>query len=151
MDHKTIKEQLYALYDGELDALARKEAESHLADCMECRELYQGWAKTARVLFPNPKLQPSEFFVNQVMDRVRALEVPGRKLGWGLSLPWIVPAVGIAAMVLLAPVAPPPSLTLLSTAAMLTGDRIDADSQWMFSNKQMKSDEVLGFVMEGSS
>jgi anti-sigma factor RsiW len=151
MDHKAVKERLFALYDGELDASARQEAESHLAGCLECRELYQSWAKTARVLFPSPKIQPSEFFVHRVMDQIYALEAPRRRLSWGLSLPWIVPAVGIAAMILLAPVPPPMSLAPLSTATMLTGDRMDTDSQWMLSNKQMRNDEVLGFVMEGSS
>ena len=154
MDHNAIKDQLFALYDGELDAPVKKEVESHLAGCMECRELYQNWAKTAKVVFKTAKPEASEFFVHRVMERVHALETsrPGfdwkQKVSWNISLPWLVPVVGLAAMLLLAPVS---SLPYLSTETLLTGGAVDTASQWMFSKEPLKSDEVLGFVMEEAS
>ena len=150
MNHETLKEQLFSLYDGELDAAARKEVEAHLAGCQECREFSAQWAATAKVLFKRPKPESTEFFVRQVMERVHALETPKPSMGWQLSLRWLaVPALGLAALFLLTLT---PSLQSPSTETLLMGGGADSASQWIFSfsKESPKADEVLGYVMEGS-
>ena len=131
MDHKSMKEQIFALYDGELSAAARKEVEAHIALCGECRELYEGWAKTAKAFFKKaPEPASSEFFVRQVMNRVHELEAPKPARDWGLSLRWLVPAAGLALMFLaVMPITP----QVVPMDAMLFQDTNGAPS-WEFSN-----------------
>lgn len=134
MDHERLKDQLYALYDGELDESAKRNILDHLSDCVECRQTYERWSKTAKALFPPRKIETSEFFVRQVMDRVTSLEQPKKGFGWQVSLPWLVPALGLAMIILV--VAPP-----ASSQAM--------DDEFIFSNNTSTADETLQYVMEG--
>ncbi len=145
MNHDTLKERIFALYDGELDANARKEAEVHLAACVECREIYAGWSKTSAALFRAPKAEPSEFFVRQVMARVHELKKPQRPAGWKVSLRWLVPAVGMAALFLMVM---RPAPVYLSMDMMLT-DSPDIHS-FAFYGDAPTQDETLEFVMGGS-
>ena len=132
MDHAVTKEQLYALYDGELDAAASQSVKAHLDGCLECRESYERWSMTAKVLFPAAKPETSEFFVRQVMSRIRELEPPGRAFGWDPSLPWLVPALGLVMIILV--LAPPQGAST---------------DEFIFSNTAVSADETLQYVMEG--
>ena len=149
MEHSAIKEQLFAFYDGELGPAIRQDVESHLSICQECRELYQNWAKTAKVLFPVPKPQHSEFFVHQVMERIYGIEAPQKqlKVRFGLfprPLVWLVPAFGLA-VALLSVMPPLPQEVPMDLLLQSTSSR----SSWAFSNHTPTADETLQLVMEG--
>ena len=134
MNHETIKEQLYAFYDGELDAIARQNLKTHLDGCLECREIYDRWSKTAKALFRKTKPETSEFFVQQVMNRVRELPSYKRSFGWEISLPWLVPALGLAMMIM-----------VIAPSASQGGIM----EEFVFSNNPASADESLQYVMEG--
>ena len=135
MDHAKMKELIYSLYDGELDATLSQSVTAHLDGCLECQETFKRWSRTAKGLFRVPHTEPSEFFVTQVMERVRDLAPAKPTFGWRVSLPWLVPAVGFAMMILVVtPPAPSP------------GGVID---EFIFSNHAATADETLEYVMEG--
>ena len=142
MDHKAMKDKIFALYDGELEGASRQEAEAHLAACAECRRTYENWTKTAKILFKAPSPAPSEFFVQSVMNRIRDLEAPKPAREWRISLPWLVPALGFAFMFVLAVVPSPQFFTL--------DNWLIQDSSMAFSNSAPNADETLQWVMEES-
>ncbi len=57
MSHDTLKEKLFALYDGELTGEVRHEVEAHVANCSECRTAYAQWQQTASTFFRAPDVQ----------------------------------------------------------------------------------------------
>lgn len=150
MDHESLKELIFELYDGELNDSARHEAEAHLTVCMECKEMFTGWSKSAQLLFRDSKPVPSEFFVRRVMSRIHDLETPKPQLRRSWSLGWLV-APSFAVVMALFLFALMPGMPSLSTDALVMNSRTDAVSQWMFSMEPTKTDDVLGFVMEDAS
>lgn len=142
MDHKAIKEKLFDLYDGELAPDERREAEAHLSACLECRELYEGWQKTAKALFKASKPQTSEFFIRQVMSKIHESEKPKEVGGWGVSLRWFVPSVGLAAILF---AVMPLSETPLSMDMLLLNPQ-DAGSSLLYG-KTLTMDDTLDFVI----
>ena len=132
MDHAVAKEQLYALYDGELDAAASQSVKFHLDGCLECRETYERWSRTAKVFFRAAKPETSEFFVRRVKDRLRESEPSKRTFGWDLSLPWLVPALGLVLMIM-----------------VVTPSQSASTEEFIFSNTVVSADETLQYVMEG--
>lgn len=145
MDHQSMKEQLLALYDGELGPAERQDVETHMAGCLECRERYGRWARTAKLLFQAPKVDSSEFFVRRVMDRIHALEAPKPGIRWRLSPGWLIPAFALALM-LIAVV--PPAYQVMPMEAFLFQE-IASNSSWAFLNSAPTEDDTLQFVMEG--
>ena len=145
-DHAQMKEKLFALYDGELEGPAKVEAEGHLNECAQCRTLFEGWSKTAKMLFPEPEPLESEFFVRRVMERVNALDAL-RPVSRKHYLRWLVPALGLATLflVLRQPVQEP-----LSVEMLLLSD-VSGPASWVFSNAKPTADEILGFAMEDES
>ena len=96
MNHEKMQELIFALYDGELnDSRQRQEAESHLAACVDCHELYNGWTESSKELFKKTSVASSEFFVRQTMSRIRSESRP-RSAGAGIFLRWLVPALSLA-------------------------------------------------------
>ncbi len=148
MNHATIRQQLFAFHDGELTPQAAAEVRAHLGACAECRGVSEGWARTAGMLFKVSVPAPSEFFVSQVMRRVRELEaVPARRFLPVFSLRWLVPAVGVL-MVFLT-VAPPATQNFAMENMVFqdAGDR----SSWMASGNTATADDTLAYVLEGAS
>ncbi len=145
MDHKAIKEKLFDLYDGELEAVAREEVQTHLAGCLECRELYDGWANTAQLFFQAPKPEPSEFFIRGVMNRIHELETPKPARDWSLAFRWLVPAIGFALVFFALMPSAPPALSMDT----LLFQEANGYLSWALSNKAPTPDETLQFVMEG--
>ncbi len=148
MDHKTLKQKLFDLYDGALTGADRQDAEIHLAQCAECREIYAGWQKTARALFRVPEPAVSDAFVHRVLDRLPVSSPRRRTAPWMIQLEWLVPAMGLAALMLavLGPVE-----QAVSVDALLFGDEQERTStRLMLAGETPSSDEVLGLVMEGS-
>ena len=124
------QDQLFTLYDGALAGAARREADAHLAACLICRETLGQWQRTAKAFFRAPAIHPSEAFVQQLMARIDALARPRQsapRLTW---LRWLVPAVGLAGVLLLIR----PLEHAISVETLLLGE---------------ESDDVLDSLVEG--
>ena len=134
MSHEEIKKHLFALYDGELAPENQTEIETHLSRCAECRELYQGWARIAKVFFQPPKQLGSDFFVQSVMNRIHALEISQPVKSWNLSFGWLVPAAGLA-------------LALLAVMPLPQAARGDAFLFQETDGAALSADDTLQFVM----
>jgi len=143
-----MKDRILALYDGELDEATGREVRAHLTDCPECRELYEGWEKTAKLMFAAPKPAASEFFVQSVMNRIHELAEPKResRLRWNISLEWLVPAVGLA-LLFLAVLPFPSSSGVLTMETFLLQDT-GGPSAIFLSGSAPTVDDTLQFVME---
>lgn len=50
MDHQKIKELISSYYDGELDEEQKKQVESHLKECSECRKEFEEMGKFEEVM-----------------------------------------------------------------------------------------------------
>jgi len=143
MDHSILKDQLFALYDGELDPASRRDVEAHLAGCRECRESYDRWVMTTKAIFQVPKPATSEFFVRTVMNRIHELESPRPVRRWDLSLRWLVPAIGMAFALFLA---------IMPTSQTMSMDNflfqeMSGHLSWVYSNRSPNNDETLQFIM----
>ena len=148
MNHTEIQDKLFALYDGELDGDARHEVEVHLVDCSECRQRYTQWQQTARALFQPPRIEVSEPFVYQVMDRLAVLEHPRHGRQWIRAIQWLVPAVGLAGLLFF--VAGPAQRAISIETLLLGEGQENAPSQLVLASEPPNVDEVLGSIMEGS-
>ena len=139
MNHSGMKEKVYALCDGELKREARQEAETHLKDCPECSAMVERWKATAGLFFQKPQPAPSEFFVQRVMDRIEMWERPLPAPRRSASLRWLVPALGLAAVLfaVMRPVQmqPPVSVEMLLLEEGTPGP--------------VSADQMLRFAMEG--
>jgi anti-sigma factor RsiW len=100
MNHEEIRQQLWALYDGQLTEAEKVPWDSHLRDCAECRLLLSEWKNAAQTLFPIPDLPDAtgELFVQRVMARVHDLPELQPASGWKSFLPWAAPVLGSAAL-----------------------------------------------------
>ncbi len=145
MDHAAIRERVFAFYDGELAGDARQEVEAHLQGCPECRAMVERWTATAGVFFKKPQPDTSEFFVQRVMDRIETQQRPRPALRWRVELRWLVPALGLTAMLF---VVMQPAQQPVSVEMLLLGDTGGATS-WVLSNGAPTADEMLGLAMEG--
>jgi len=147
MDHDTMRAQLSALYDGELAGEPRRALEEHLLDCAECRAWLTRWKLAAASGFSSPDALPSETFVERVMQRVAAPRPrPFRLSRWVLEGGWLVPAMGVAAALI---VIGGPLQQSVSIESLLLSDG-DAPSalQRILSEESHGTDEVLGLLME---
>ena len=93
MNHEQLKD-LLGFSNEEMTPALRRELESHLTDCAECREDRLRLARLTGAL-RRPEPPASEAFVQKVMARVRTKEAAPR---WRrFLLPRLVPTVGLAA------------------------------------------------------
>ncbi len=146
MDHETLTDQLFALYDGELTGHARRAVETHLTQCRECRQRYAQWQQTARALFRVPDVQPSDVFVHQVMGRLREpVRAPRVRSWWRVR--WLLPAMGLASLVLL--VLSPAQRPVSLEALLLADGSENASAQIVLASTSPSADDVLGLVVEG--
>ena len=123
MNHEEMRDSLWELASGELDAEFRRTLETHLQSCSGCAGEYARVRRARAVLFKQPSAtnrNETELFVQRVMARLP--QSPARSwLSW-LDAPWTIPAlsVGLAAaclsIVLSTPnVAPTDTLLLLNS------------------------------------
>ena len=100
MLHQTIRQKLFALYDGPLTEKERKLVEGHLAQCRECRKAIAEWKALSTRLFPTRAFSEAseDFFTAKVMDRIRTGRIQPEKASWNLALRWLVPLLGSAAV-----------------------------------------------------
>ncbi len=149
MDHAAIREQVFALYDGELAGPARQEAEDHCRQCAECRALYGRWAAMAKTLFRNPQVVPSEFFVQRVMDRVELLERSRQVvLRPAMEWRWFVPALGMAAVALCLVLQPQRRPVSLEGLLFI---EVPSPSSWVLSNDTPTAEDILKLAMGGDT
>ena len=147
MKHHLRQDQLFTLHDGELTGAARREAEAHLADCAVCRKTLAQWQRTANALFRAPDVHPSDAFVHQLMERIKALEQPRRAAPWVVAIRWLAPAVGLAGLLLL--VLGPMERAVSVETLLLTEAREQAPTQFVLASEPSTMDDVLGSIMEG--
>jgi anti-sigma factor RsiW len=146
MDHEAIKQKLSAYYDKELEASSCREIETHLPGCPECREQIERWQKTSALFFPKSRPVASEFFVQQVMTRIgQSQPVPQPALR-KIPLPWLVPALGLAAMFLIV-IRPLPQFPLSLEALLVYPQDMGISA---LSAEAMTMDETLEFIIGGS-
>ncbi len=143
MDHKKLKKRLHAFYDGEVPAFERQEIVSHLEACAECRQAHADLKRISEIFFPKDTASLSADFTAGVMNRLeekggcaRVTRVPAR---------WFVPAMGAAAMLLLAVL---PSPHIYVSDLIMPGAAADDATRWMFSGESPRTDDILSFVME---
>lgn len=127
MQHPT-PEQLFALYDRELTGAAAHTVEQHLGQCRDCQGMLARWKQAAAMVFVPPTPPASEAFVTRVMRRletpaVQPLRMP-RPAAWSR---WLVPAVGLAAVLLAA--LPGPLQQTVSTENLLLASG-SPDDMW---------------------
>ena len=149
MNHPILKDKLFDLYDGELTGVARQEVQAHLADCASCRQTYEQWEKTAKAFFEAPVVEESEAFVQKLMKRVAALEEPEPEATWMGGFRWLVPALGLACLLLLflRPVQSP-----LTIETLLLGDEQEnVTARFLSAGEAPTMDQVFGFILEDPS
>jgi len=80
-----MEDEIILFVDGELSEAEKREFESHMASCPECRKLYESYAKldkAASGLFvssrPLPKVRFEPSFVQRILENLRNLVSPRR-------------------------------------------------------------------------
>ena len=151
MDHQAMRDQLFALSDGELTGEARRVVEDHLLDCTECRALAAQWKRVAGAFFRAPEVPASEAFVERVLQRIAAPRSrPFRLSCWLPELGWLIPAMGLAAMLVVV-VSGPLQQTVSVESLLLADGRQPAALQRLLSGERPSADDVLGLLMEDTS
>jgi len=147
MGHTAMQDKLFALYDGELTGAVRQEIETHLASCRACRQLYTRWQQTAQVFFRPPHVQVAEAFVHQLMERIAVVERPHRVRRWPVAVRWLVPAVGLAGLLLLFV---RPGRGALSIETLLLGEGQGSEqTQLLLASEPPTTEQMFGVMMEG--
>ena len=90
MKCRDMEKRLVSYLDGKLPAAERRQFETHLALCADCRERAEGFRSLWCVLDELPPLTPSPAFDSRVRDRVQ--QEPSRAGFWS----WIVPSPRLA-------------------------------------------------------
>ena len=145
--HEAMKDQLFALYDGELTGATRRTVEAHLAGCSACRHTYTQWQHTASTFFPASQIQVPDAFVRRLMERLDVLERPRRAPPWMVAIRWLVPAVGFAGVMLVAMASSPHPFSIENL--LLAGGRETVSAQLVLASEPPTTEEVLGVLMEG--
>lgn len=147
MNHQELKNKILEYYDGELKGALRSEVGEHLAQCKECKEVYDGWARKARV-FPrvSPQAVSSDFFVHQVMEKIREIEKPAPARPAFSAFRWFVPAAGIVLATVLFFPSSSPNLSVDSFFAQ----GLSGQTEWFYSTNQLTADDAVQLLMEGS-
>ena len=98
MDHVQVKQKLLEWRDGTLVEAERREIADHLRQCAGCWQFGQRWESIAELFSEKPSMETSEFFIQQVMERVRRPE-PVRLLPKPIW--WWVPVLAPSLVLLL--------------------------------------------------
>lgn len=91
MSCKRARGLFSARIDDELTPVEAGSLEMHLRDCTEgCREQWNSFQVTVRMVHALPPVEPDPSFVGQVLDRVRAWEAQeaGRTVSVPVRVPW---------------------------------------------------------------
>ena len=158
MNHEILKDKLFVLYDGELSGEDRRLIENHLAGCADCSRTHAQWQRTAKAFFRVPQVEVSEAFVQRVMDRIKEdikeKESPLREvpIPWTVRIRWMVPALGLACVLLLVLGVLGPAQDPVSIEALLLGNgQESAESRFVLASDSSGADRALGLIMEDLS
>ena len=108
MNHESMKELIFALYDGESSPSDREKALAHMRTCVECRQIAQRWETMGKRLFRVPPPPVPETFVQSVMDKIQDQEELQTGETWWPAARWLIPALGFGLAALLFSLAPIP-------------------------------------------
>ena len=147
MTHLT-SEELFALYDGDVTNEARRAAETHLLTCGACARVLADWRHVAAAAFAPATPEPSEAFVQRVMQRLASSSRPPQ-WSWRPALGWVTPALGLA--VLLVTLAGPLQQPASISALLLSEGHDAAALQPLLTGEHASEDDVLGLLMEEAS
>lgn len=144
MNHNQIKEKLSAFFDRELPEEERSEIALHSRSCSECRKVLEDWARLRTAFSEIEKPEPSENFVESVMDRLEveeltALSVPRERSS---ILRWLVPAFGYAFALFLVFAAVTPQEPSVDTGTVLLSE-VSEGAQWAFGNEPLDLGKLL--------
>ena len=162
MDHRTIQEYVFAVYDGEATASARRAVEDHLPHCASCRALLAQWQHVAGALLrQSPAVAPSATFVGRVMERLALY-----RHGKGLARPraharhsfpqmpdlrWLVPALTLASTVFLLLLTAPASRAVSVETLLFLDEPEPATLQQALITDTPSPEVLLGLLMEEPS
>lgn len=148
MDHEAIQSQLWLLNDPELPAEERRLLVEHLGACAGCSQQAAKWA-LAQQAFAAAKTEPSDFFVQQTMERVRRLPAERfavRLPSW-LTLPRWSPLLGAGLASAAICVVLLRSVGAVSTETLLLAGMPESES-WMFGATDDDPSILLGITAE---
>ena len=97
MDHTEIKERLFDYYDGELPSAERTLIKLHLHDCADCRQQLEHWAQTSTALLQPLRAGSTDYFVQNVMRRVRLFVLRDEGRRWQSFVRWALPTLALSA------------------------------------------------------
>ena len=103
------------------------------------------WPRIARALFRSPDVQVSEAFVHRLMARIEALERPRCAAPWSAAIRWLVPAAGLAGLLL---VVGPVERAISVEALLLAEEQENAPAQYVLASEPPTTDEALGSIVE---
>ncbi len=147
MDHEAMKEQVFALYDGELTGSVRRTVEVHLEQCEECRRTYASWERAAKIFFQPPHIQASKAFVEHVLNQIEAVEQPARASTRRQTVRWLIPALGLAAVLLLVMGSMRQPISV--EALLLSEGQENGQSQLVFASEKPSVETVLDAILDG--
>lgn len=151
MDHAAMQHQLFAFYDGELTGAARRAVEDHLLDCAECRGLITQWKHITGALFQAPTVSPSDVFVQRIMRRIMTPRPRAFRFShWLLQGGWLIPTVGLAAMLLMM-IRGPLQQTVSIESLLLSDGHESSVLQQVLTGEDSSDDDILGLLMEDTS
>ncbi len=148
MDHEILREKLMEYRDEDFPASERDEISGHLKNCSECQEFLRSWEQIAALSKQGSFKHNGDWFVNQVISRIEALETPHAKPGARWSLPkWLVPVAGYSFALFLMYLAIAHRELPVTMETVLLAD-VPGNSQWVFSGESPDT-EILGVSQEG--
>jgi len=140
------REKLYAFYDGELPERERRQVETHLSGCAECRRVCEEWKKIAGAIFRPVAVQTSEAFVQRVMESLPEEEaLPSRSR---ITFRWLAPAFSLAAAGLALILAWPGGNEVSAEALILANGQDETPALLAFAPQAPGPDELLGLALE---
>lgn len=81
MDHEKCKELISCLLDGELTADEAKAVHEHIADCAECRTVYEAFSAVSEAMKADAQ-EPPEELRRGVMDKIAAAKKKKTRTIW---------------------------------------------------------------------
>jgi len=133
MNHELIKEDVFALYDGQLSSARTQEIQAHLQVCSACRDLLENWKKISDLFVPAFHFEQSELFVRQVMRRVRVLSQKEERMDWGHFSRWAFPTLAMSVIGFMAVLIYTSSSMNISTEGLLMKDQEQSSIAEWFS------------------
>lgn len=153
MDHKTIKDNLFSVYDPETGNAERQEILSHCKTCDECRARMIQWDKLRQIFSKSDTLEASPSFVNSVMAHLPEKtweDIPSesRNLFPQIKIPhWLLMPLGYGFAIILMFIAIVSRQTPVTAESILLAD-LPASSQWTVASETPNTDQIFSLSKE---